>query len=582
MCGIIAITGKKTGQLTDEKVFSMLSTLSRRGPDDRGFERFTDTVIGQTRLSIVDIEHGHQPMRDNTHPYSIVFNGEIYGYRDLKQDLEKKGHIFSTQSDTEVILKTYAEYGEECLKHIDGMFAFALWDNEKKRLFIARDRFGKKPLYYAEIDGTFYIASEIKALFATGLILGEIDPSALDEYLRFGYIPPYRTVYKNIHTILPAQAGVIENGVLRTWQYWKLEKKERTVNHDEAKAEIKRLFDEAVRKRMIADVEIGSLLSGGVDSTIVTLYAQKHSSFPIKTFSIGYAGATNELPHALEASKKIGTDHYPLSVSTDLVHELEEIVSYMDEPHGDSSDFPQHLISKLASTKVKVALSGDGADELFMGYGWYQKQWHIPRWKPSRWLGNPFSTYMKAINVFDDASRKKLLKTGTNKSEFEDRITKSISNPIEKINAFDLGFYLPGQLLSKIDRTSMMHSLEIRSPFLDTALAEYIYSLPTEFKLSKTENKILLKEILAEVFPREFVYRRKQGFGAPVLEWLREEKIRVLVQRLLKEENPAFAYLDRTTTQKVFDSVSDRQSAQCAWVLLSLLLWFEKHQTVSS
>jgi len=585
MCGIIAITGKNTSALTDEKVLSMLSTLSRRGPDDKGFERFTDTVIGQTRLSIVDIEHGHQPMRDNTHPYSIVFNGEIYGYKDLKLDLEKRGHVFSTQSDTEVILKAYAEYGEGCLKYIDGMFAFAIWDENKNQLFIARDRFGKKPLYYTQIDDTFYFASEIKALFATEFIKGEIDPSAIDEYLRFGYIPPYRTVYKNIQTILPAQAGVIENGLLRTWQYWRLEKKERTVNHDEAKTEVKRLFDEAVKKRMVADVEIGSLLSGGVDSTIVTLYAQKYSSFPIKTFSVGYDGHKNELPYASEASKKIGTDHNTLAVNANLADELSEIVDYMDEPHGDSSDFPQHLISKLASEKVKVALTGDGADEIFMGYGWYQKKWHMPRWRLDWRFLNPFQAQQKAITVFKTRERKKILKIFSNKKNInETEITSKIKNPIEKINTFDLSFYLPGQLLSKIDRTSMMHSLETRSPFLDTELVEYVYNLPIKFKISKTENKILLKEILAEVFPREFVYRRKQGFGAPVDLWLKNERIKKLTSSLFLENNPAFKYINYSEALKIYGRfyANKRNTANKLWILTCLLLWFEKHQDINS
>jgi len=581
MCGIIAITGKNTERLTDERVTSMLTTLSRRGPDDKGFDRFENTLIGQTRLSIVDIEHGHQPMRDNTHPYSIVFNGEIYGYKDLKKELEKKGHTFSTQSDTEVILKAYAEYGEECLKYIDGMFAFAIWDDRKKKLFIARDRFGKKPFYYTIVDETFIGASEIKAIFSTEIVKGKIDPKAIDDYLRLMYVPSHKSIYSNISMLPPAHAGIVKNGKIETWCYWDLVKKEINITYEDAKKKIKELFDESVRKRMVADVEIGGLLSGGIDSTIVTLYAQKYSSFPIKTFAVGYDGHKNELPYALEASKKIGTEHHTLAVNADLADELGQIIEYMDEPHGDSSDFPQHLISKLASTKVKVALTGDGADELFMGYGWYQKKWHMPRWRLDWRLLNPFQAQQKAITVFKTCERKALLKKFSEvMDEYEKNITSGLKDPIHKINAFDIKYYLPGQLLSKIDRTSMMHSLEVRSPFLDTNLVEFVYNLPTKFKMSKTENKIILKDILTEVFSKEFVYRRKQGFGAPVDLWLKNEKMKNLVDSLFIENNPAWKYIDRTNAlrmQKRFYT-GKRNSANKLWVIVCLLMWFEKHK----
>ncbi len=591
MCGIIAIVGKNANKISDQKVGAMLACLAKRGPDDRGFERFENSndssaILGQTRLSIVDLSPaGHQPMRDNTRPLTIVFNGEIYGYKDARKALEAKGHKFGTNSDTEVILKAYAEYGEKCVDHLDGMFAFALWDEQKHELFVARDRFGKKPFYYTFVNNTFYAASEIKSLFASGLVKAEINPEVIGDYLRLLYVPPNKTIYKNIHTLFPAHAGVVKDGKLETWGYWNLEKKEPKVSYQEAKAKIKQLFDQAVKKRMVADVEIGTLLSGGIDSTMVTLYAQKYSKTPIKTFSVGYEGARNELPYALEASKKIGTDHYTLDVKADLVGELEKIIEYMDEPHADSSNFPQAMISGLASSKVKVTLSGDGADELFMGYGWYQKYWHTPRWKLSRLFGNAFSTYKKIIAVFDDSERSQLLKTpSTSDGSFEYAVSSDITDPIHKINAFDLRFYLPGQLLSKIDRTSMMHSLEVRSPFLDTALAEYVYNLPTEFKLSKDKNKIILKDILAEVFPKEFVYRRKQGFGAPIDLWLQDDKMKVFVNSLLESDSKMYDYLNKNQVLKIRDTFYAtspsiaKYTAQKLWSLLCLALWFQKHR----
>ncbi len=580
MCGIIVITGKNIDKIEDTEIGIMLSCLSLRGPDERNFARFNESILGQTRLSIVDIKEGHQPMRDNAGAFTIVFNGEIYGYKDLRDDLIKKGHKFSTNSDTEVILKSYMEYGKDCMRHIDGMFAFALWNDEKKELFVARDRFGKKPFYYTFIDEVFFATSEIKALFATGRIKGQIDCDALDDYLRLTYVPPNKTIYKNIKTLLPAHAGIIKDGKIEIWKYWELKKQELDISYEEAKIKIKSLFDEAVKKRMIADVEIGSLLSGGVDSTIVTLYAQKYSKTPIKTFSVGYEGIKNELPFAFEASKKIGTDHYTLDIKSNLIDELKKIIEYMDEPHADSSNFPQHMISELASSKVKVVLSGDGADELFMGYGWYQKYWHTPRWKISRLFSNSFKAQQKEITVFDKNKRQKLLKEKTLENEaFENEVVKNISNPIEKINAFDLCVYLSGQLLTKIDRTSMMHSLEIRSPFLDTALAEFVYNLPIEFKLSKTKNKIILKDILAETFSKEFVYRRKQGFGAPIEKWLQDEKMKVFVKTILESENNMYRFIDKNQTIKILNDFYSKKirDARKVWSLLCLALWFNAH-----
>jgi asparagine synthase (glutamine-hydrolysing) len=579
MCGIIALYGNNTKDIKDSVVERMLSCIAKRGPDEKNFTRLENVILGQTRLSIVDIVGGHQPMKDNARDFTVVFNGEIYGYRDTRIALEKKGHVFTTNSDTEVILKAYAEYGLNCVDHLDGMFAFALWDGEKKELFVARDRFGKKPFYYTWHNNLFIAASEIKSIVATGMIKGSIDSAAIDDFLRLLYIPPYRTIYSNIQTLPPAHAGIIKDGKIKTWGYWNLEKKEITISYDEAKKEIKRLFDNAVKKRMVADVEIGSLLSGGIDSTIVTAYAQKYSTYPIKTFSVGYEGKSNELPFALEASQKIGTKHSTLETHKVSLNEIKTVIAYFDEPHADSSDFPQHLVSQLAATKVKVALTGDGADELFMGYGWYQKYWHTPLWK--RLFSNPFASYKKITEVFSLSERKSLLKKApTNSHPFESTAIAHTNSSFEKINAFDLRIYLPGQLLTKIDRTSMMHSLEIRSPFLDTALAEFVYNLPQEFKLSKTENKIILKDILAETFPADFVYRKKQGFGAPLKEWIANESLQKELSRIANDKNHVmYRYLSQDAVKRVFDGSAsyNKSSVQKVWSLLTLALWFELH-----
>lgn len=584
MCGIIAIAGNSSKHIQNKSIEMMLKSLSRRGPDDHDFVRLDSTILGQTRLAIVDISGGHQPMKDNKRNFTLVFNGEIYGYKDIRTNLESLGHTFSTNSDTEVILKSYTQFGKDCVLHLDGMFSIALWDGEKNELFIARDRFGKKPLYYAWKNNTIFIASEIKALFESGEFKGKISPEAIDNYLQLSYIPPWKTVYSNISMLPPAHASIIKNGKMETWQYWNLPENPLTISYEEAKEKLHKLFDDAVKKRMIADVEIGSLLSGGVDSTLVTAYAQKHSSHPIKTFSVNYGNHINELPFAKEASAKIGTDHFTLNTEDNLMEELEKVARYMDEPHGDSSDISQHLVSHLASSKVKVAMTGDGADELFMGYGWYWKYWNtrkIIRLK-NVIFSNQFKEHIKNVSIFSINERKKLWKDRASVSKEMEllNIRDKMVNGTKKINMFDLTVYLPGQLLSKIDRLSMMHSLEIRSPFLDYKLAEFVYNLPEKYKVNKKSGKIILKDLLRPIMPDTFVDRRKQGFGAPVRIWLQTEKIKKYVIKELGINSPLLKFFKEEKMTEIlnrFYKKNDTSVEYQIWSLLCLSIWLRFH-----
>ena len=370
-------------------------------------------------------------------------------------------------------------------------------------------------------------------------------------------------------------------------KYWRLEYKPIDISYADAKEEVRRLFTAAVKKRLVADVEIGSFLSGGVDSTLVTSYAQKLTDRPLKTFSLGYGDYRNELPFAEEAAKKIGTDHYTLQANEGLLDAMKESIAYFDEPHADSSDFPQSLLSAFTASKVKVALSGDGADELFMGYGWYQKHWNLSYRKHmlEKLFFTPFQGYVRNISIFSESDRKKLW--GKHKGHVGAFVTSSIADSklgsIEKINLFDLTTYLPGQLLSKIDRMGMMHGLEVRCPFLDYQLAEFVYNLPMEFKMNKNnENKIILKDILSEIMPKEFVYRRKQGFGAPVKEWLKTPQLRNLVEEKLGTNARIYSYLDASVVQGIVSSFYDKKDDEVfykIWVLLCLELWMESHFT---
>jgi len=583
MCGIAAIAGKNLNAQPHDMA-AALTALNKRGPDCSGTMRFGACILGHTRLSIIDITGGTQPMKDTEKDIAVAFNGEIYNYKELRAKMEQKGHRFRTQSDTEVILKAYIEYGEDCAKHLDGMFAFALWDNENQLMYVARDRFGKKPLYYAnDKEGNIVVASEIKALLAMG-IKGEIDPAAINDYLTLMYIPPWKSVYKNIHVLLPAHQGVAKNGTLSTNRYWQLPVAPTNPTYDEAKTEIERLFTESIRKRMIADVEIGSFLSGGVDSTLVTAYAQRISTHPLKTFSVGYGEHINELPFAKEASDTIGTDHHTLEVTGDLMEELEKTLAYFDEPHADSSDFAQHMVSELASKHVKVALSGDGADELFLGYGWYWSYWHTRKivYAKNILLSSPYKQHLRNATVFPSSMRRRLFinpahATDGNIGQLAEELSGS---GIQKMNYFDITTYLPGQLLSKVDQTSMMHGLEVRCPFLDYQLAEYVFNLPEHFKTDHSRGKIILKDILEEIMPKEFVHRGKQGFGAPVRKWLEEPQMQSYIENKLKSGAYIYTYLKEAEVQKfmkeVFGSKNPKGYYQL-WVLLCLELWLSSH-----
>jgi asparagine synthase (glutamine-hydrolysing) len=464
------------------------------------------------------------------------------------------------------------------------MFAFAISAPDGS-VFVARDRFGKKPLYHARTpEGALAFASEIKALFPLG-VKGEVDPRALDNFLTLMYVPPWRSIYKNVSVVPPAHCGIARDGALALARYWEMPEAPVRDSYEDAKARVRELFDAACKKRMVADVEVGALLSGGVDSTMVCAYASRHASHPLKTFSLGYPGAADELPYALQASRAFGTDHQTLTATGDLIEELRAVIAYMDEPHADSSDFPQHLVSALAASRVKVALSGDGADELFLGYGWYWRYWNVRKivrvWNAI--ASNPFKEYLKSIAIFPRRDRARLWKdpSAINDEIVAPEVAAMRGNGTRKINRFDLTTYLPGQLLAKIDQTGMMHSLEVRSPFLDTALAEYAYNLPERYKTDRRKGKILLKELLAEIMPQDFVYRRKQGFGAPVKEWLRSEAVRALVEEYLGDANAhAYRYLRQDYVDALLAEFYERREGKRfyqIWSLLCLELWFRSH-----
>jgi len=589
MCGILGIYGDGLQPYTHQVVDTMLSSLSFRGPDERGSYYTPQCILGHTRLSIIDLSSGQQPMRDDVHDLTIVFNGEIYNFRELKSTFQKKGHHFKTNSDTEVILKSYIEYGDECPKYLDGMFAFAIWDNKKKHLLLARDRFGKKPLYFAsDTIGNIVFASEIKAIFQGG-IKGVVDLNAVDNYLSYLYIPPTKSIYSNVHVVPSGHIITLDNGQLTTTPYWQLSKQTMNMSYEQSKQDVRDLLEHAIQKRLIADVPLGVMLSGGIDSTLIAYIAQQNSTTPIQTFSVGFEDAINELPFARVAAKTIGTNHHELQMSMDIASELEYIMGHLDEPNADASIIPTFLISKYARAHVKVLLSGDGADELFLGYGWYTKQWCLGLKARIRqtMFSDPFRDHMNMITYFNPRERKQLWKDVSAVHEYLPEVLKTDTqlSYLEQINLYDLTTYMPGDLLSKVDRMSMLASLEVRSPFLDHHVAELVYSLPTEHKLKfiskgKWEHKTMLKDFVSEFMSDDFVHRRKQGFGPPLVHWLKKPEIKDLIYTIFGTSAHIYDIMYEKEIQTYIHRFYNEQDESVnlkIWILLCLELWFRSH-----
>jgi asparagine synthase (glutamine-hydrolysing) len=582
MCGIIGITGLT---VHPRDIETALATLGKRGPDGQGIFTSPQITLGHTRLAIIDLTPaGKQPMHDKKNGLTISFNGEIYNYRELRNELKAKGHRFDTQSDTEVILKAYAEYGDECPNHLDGMFAFAIWDEPGQKLFLARDRFGEKPLYYFHEGNRFAFASEIKALFAAGLPKQEIDPVSLDNFLTLGYIPPWRSMYARICPLPPAHYAIFKKGQLTKTRYWKLKNSRASRSLEESTVIIRELLEKSVKSRMVADVEVGTLLSGGIDSGIVTVLASNAGpKNRLQTFSAGFGEAINELPYAEEIARQTKTQHHVMQLSEGLATAFRDATAYFDEPFADSSCVPTQLLSNFVRQKVAVALSGDGGDELFFGYGHYRKKWHLPlQDRIKRIFADPFSgTPAHLATNFSNAERLHLLR---DKGAVEHDLARYLDlseaeTELQKINLIDFQLTLPGDMLTKVDRSSMMHSLEIRSPFLQHRLAEAAFNLPDEYKTSPTHGKIILAEAFGDLLPKDFFTRRKQGFGAPVKEWLRKPDFLPLVEQLSNAAAQLNRFLHPAEVKKVVESYQNGNDrlAKRVWTLLTLEEWLKSH-----
>lgn len=629
MCGISGIIHADTQKPVSAELLKTLNNaLFHRGPDDEGYFLDGNVGMGSRRLSIIDLKSGHMPIHNEDKTVWIVFNGEIYNFLELRENLLKKGHVFYTQTDTEVIVHLYEEKKEECLQDLHGMFAFALYDKKQKKLFLARDRFGEKPLYYTLSNRTFYFASELKALLKIPELKKEIDMDALQAYLFFEYVPSPFSIIKGVQKLEPASFLLYKDGNLHKKTYWTpvfhdaAEKK--VIREEEHCENIMRLLSQSVRRQMISDVPIGVFLSGGVDSsTLAALASEIPSSAKLKTFSIGFREKSyDESDYAKLAVRHLGTEHYEdtFSVKT-LLDILPQAIRGMDEPFADSSFLPTYLLSQFARKHVTVALGGEGGDELFHGYPTFMasrlaaKMKRMPRafMNLAKQLARLFpisydymSLDFKLKQLFRGVHEKdaglqaqlwlasflpseqgKLFLNKNNRGEnppylalLSDTFGKTpLYEDMDKVNFLYLRFYLAEDLLFKVDRASMQHSLEVRAPFLDVPFAQYALGMPHDLKLRGKITKYIFKKTMREKLPPEILTREKQGFAPPVAQWLASELKGTLhdvfdAPRMSREGLFNHAYVSRLMTEHANKKENHRK---LLWTLLVFELWKKEH-----
>ena len=621
MCGIAGFIGRGG----EQDLRKMILALKHRGPDHQGVFFANGVGLASARLAIIDLSpEGNQPMFDASGRIGIVFNGEIYDFQALRAELEEKvGYTFRSHTDTEVILAAYGTYGEQCFERLNGMFAIALYDFHHRRLILARDRMGKKPLYYGVFDGTLVFGSELKALLEHPAVKKEIDLSGLNAYLQHEYIPTPRTIFKNIHKLEPATAAVWENGMIRKFSYWEADfTVQDLLPFADARTLLDRVLEESVRTRLVADVPVGVFLSGGIDSSTIAYYASRFHP-KIKSFSIGFRERSfNELPYAEEVAHALGTDHFVRMVtSSDMLDLIPRIQNVLDEPLADVSIVPMYLLSQFAREHVTVALSGDGADELLGGYATFQAEKfadayeRIPRMIRLRLI----EPIIRALPVRDgyfslDFRFKKFLDGFSGKSAhrhhlwmgsfnsaerqqlFDQKVARMVDegNEFEEIDRYRMSVraddpmnvllylyqrtYMMDGVLAKVDRASMANSLEVRSPFLDARVVELINRLPSRYKIRGFTTKYVLKSLMTSRLPRSVVRRTKKGFGIPLDYWLRHELKDFSREKLSPLALGRHGFFNQKYVTKLLDEHAMQRvnHARKLWVLMVFQLWYER------
>lgn len=568
MCGIVGAAASPRHQVPPaELARRMCAVIRHRGPDDEGIFHAPQAFLGMRRLAIVDPAGGRQPLYSEDGAVCAVVNGEIYNHRELRRRLEAAGHVFRTNSDAESAVHAYEEYGEEFPAQLRGMFAIALWDERRQSLLLVRDRFGKKPLFFAETPRGLFFASEMKSLLAVPEIDAQLNRDVLADYLLLGYVPTPASMLRGVHKLPPAHRLTYRGGRVSISRYWRLDYAPKLDDDERELADrLEAHIDDAVAVRLNCDVPFGAFLSGGVDSSLVVAMMARHLPQPVQTFSIGFEDAEfNEADDARRVAAHIGTQHRDLIVRPDAVGLLQDIAWYLDEPLADSSAIPTFIVSRLAAGQVKMVLTGDGGDEMFAGYERYarymqlraMKTWGLPhvmplarqllrgvpgrmarrlRWVASRLaLGHP-DDYLSGVGLATPGRVRELLGSGVRRPHDYGRVRECFDadghGTLDTVLGGDVASYLLDDILVKVDRMSMGNSLEARAPLLDQELAAFAARLPENLKLHNGVGKYLLKRVAERYLPADCVYKRKQGFAIPLARWLREDLRELLLDTL--------------------------------------------------
>jgi asparagine synthase (glutamine-hydrolysing) len=610
------MVSSEAGGVEAATIHRMCQRIVHRGPDDEGIFVKDGAGLGGRRLSVIDLPGGHQPLFNEDKTVCIVYNGEIYNFRELRLELESRGHRFYTHTDTEVIVHLYEEMERDCVQKLRGMFAFAIYDTRNRRLLLARDRLGIKPLHYAFADGRLLFASEIKSILAVAPELATLDQRALWEFMYFGYIPDPATAFLPIQKLPPGHVLEFEGGKVSVQKYWDLPEynTKQPGSDEECLQELEHRLAEAVRIQLIADVPLGALLSGGTDSSTVVALMARASSRPVKTFSIGFQRADfNEAPYARLVAKRFGTEHHELILEPYVLETVETLTRSLEEPFGDSSMLPAYYVSCLARQHVKVALSGDGGDEAFAGYERYQIylqrrnfQW-IPEWAgrfyrsqfhprlpstlPGRNLaysvslpwkeryleGVSLKAFDREMSLLSDDFRARALGDADPMSTPLRYLDEAPArDPLGRLLYLDTKMYLPGDILTKVDRMSMLASLEVRVPILDHPFIEWVTGLPPEWKMRGRKQKYIFTKLAERVgVPKEVLDRPKQGFALPLRHWMRNELKDLITSVLLDSSTLQRGYFNpRGLRQLLAEHFQERRDHSARiWRFLMFELW---------
>tara|TARA_R110001599_G_scaffold43172_1_gene129577 strand:- start:128 stop:2017 length:1890 start_codon:yes stop_codon:yes gene_type:complete len=628
MCGIaghINFSSSISKDAMAANVQTMCRAIQHRGPDEHGIYSAPDfpVVLGHQRLSILDLSTGQQPLKNQAGDLVIVFNGEIYNYRELRSQLQAKGHAFITQSDTEVIVQAYNEWGVQCVSHLSGMFAFSIWDRKRKRLFCARDRLGVKPFYYYWDKRNFVFSSEIKGILANRLIDKTLNIKPLSSFLHTSYCPGEQTFFDNIYKLSPGHTLTVEEAGINIQKYWSISDVTENGNQlsfDDASLVLRDNVEKSVKSCLMGDVPIGAFLSGGVDSSTIVALMSKHQNDPVLTHCVGFNSLDSRLDerqYAAEVARLFSSNHWDDSVEIDVGGSLDKIIWHMDEPYADSSAIPTYYLCKETRKRVKVCLSGDGGDEIFAGYNWYQEllslsqsTQKIPEWF-KKGLIAPISeqlpynirgaTFLKNIgatpqvrhqnltNCFDAQHIHRLLR--------DDVLTEVMTQPyplekyyseiasswddVKAAQFVDMKSYLVEDILMKVDKMSMAHSLEVRVPLLEHKVVEFAFSQPTEYKMHGEQRKMLLKNCMSDLLPKRIMDRKKQGFTAPLREWLLsdlKERVGDLLLSGQYSKSGVFKTKEVADLWRQFEKKGCRVDlSRHIWTLLCFEMWHQQY-----